>query len=228
LERSETERLRAEQAVYRSASQLDALRHLGEDLCAPREHGHFLHCILSRAVELAGGTAGELYGYNARRDVLESAAVTGPDLPPIGSVVRRGEGLAGRVWESGDSVIVEDYDHWDARTPLDQQSPRTAAVGVPLRHADRFAGVLSVLLDSEEDFSQADTELLRFLASPAALIIENTGLVEDQRRRLRQAETITQVGRAITAILDVDALLSQVVDLIADRFGYYFVHVFEE
>jgi diguanylate cyclase (GGDEF)-like protein/putative nucleotidyltransferase with HDIG domain len=227
LELCETERLKAEQALHRYASQLHALRHLGQDLRTPRGDNHLLHCILSRAIELAGGTAGELYGYNAKLDLLECAAVAGTDQPPIGSIVRRGEGLAGRVWESGDTVVVEDYNNWNGHPPLDQRSPRIAAVGVPVRHADRFAGVLSVFLDSEEGFTKADTELLSLLASPAALIIENGRLVEIQRRRLQQAETITEVGRTITAILDLDALLSRVVDLIADHFGYYFVHVFE-
>lgn len=218
---------RSERALHRDESQLDALRHLGQELCASREHGQLLDSILSRAVEVAGGTAGELYGYNARRDVLECAAVAGPDLAPVGTIVRPGEGLVGRVWETRDTVIVEDYNHWDGRTAPDQRSPRIAAVGVPLRHADRFAGVLAVLLDSGEGFSRADAELIRLLGTPAALIIENTGLVQKQRRRLRQAETITEVGRTITAILDLDALLARVVDLIGDRFGYYFVHVFE-
>jgi PAS domain S-box-containing protein len=45
--------------------------------------------------------------------------------------------------------------------------------------------------------------------------------------RTRQLALINKVGRAIAAILDVDLLLAQVVELIGQWFGYYAVSVFE-
>ncbi|MFN8454849.1 MAG: GAF domain-containing sensor histidine kinase [Anaerolineae bacterium] len=45
-------------------------------------------------------------------------------------------------------------------------------------------------------------------------------------RRALQLETASQVSQKVTAILDVDELLAQVVRLIQDQFGYYHVHLF--
>lgn len=45
-------------------------------------------------------------------------------------------------------------------------------------------------------------------------------------RRAVQLETLIATGRSITAILDLNLLLSQVVDLIRERFGYDYVGVF--
>jgi len=45
-------------------------------------------------------------------------------------------------------------------------------------------------------------------------------------QRALQLETSAQVGREITSILDIDVLLSRVVELIQDAFGYYHVQVF--
>ncbi|MCX6034950.1 MAG: histidine kinase, partial [Chloroflexi bacterium] len=45
-------------------------------------------------------------------------------------------------------------------------------------------------------------------------------------QRALQMETSAQVGREITSILDIDVLLSRVVELIQDAFGYYHVQVF--
>jgi signal transduction histidine kinase len=45
-------------------------------------------------------------------------------------------------------------------------------------------------------------------------------------RRAVQLETSARVGRDITSILDIDDLLTRVVDLIQDAFGYYHVQVF--
>jgi len=45
-------------------------------------------------------------------------------------------------------------------------------------------------------------------------------------RRALQLETSAQVSREVTSILDIDALLTQVVELIRDAFGYYHVLIF--
>jgi diguanylate cyclase (GGDEF)-like protein len=57
--------------------------------------------------------------------------------------------------------------------------------------------------------------------------MENARLYEKEQRRSAQRRTITEVGRRAAAILEMDALLSQVVELIAQNFGYYHVHIFQ-
>ncbi len=46
------------------------------------------------------------------------------------------------------------------------------------------------------------------------------------RRTQRALETTLEVGQYITAILDLDALLNQVTEVIRDRYGFYYVGVF--
>jgi len=46
------------------------------------------------------------------------------------------------------------------------------------------------------------------------------------QRRAVQLETSVRVSREITSILNIDALMAQVVKLIRDTFGYYRVHIF--
>ena len=46
------------------------------------------------------------------------------------------------------------------------------------------------------------------------------------RRRAVQLETSAQISREITSILEIDELLTRVVDLIRDVFGYYHVRIF--
>ena len=49
---------------------------------------------------------------------------------------------------------------------------------------------------------------------------------EELRHRALQLETSAAVGQHITSILDLDALLNQVVELIKERYQYYYVGVF--
>lgn len=51
-------------------------------------------------------------------------------------------------------------------------------------------------------------------------------VIESLKRRALQLEAASQVSQKVTAILEVDELLAQVVQLIRDKFGYYSVHIF--
>jgi signal transduction histidine kinase len=50
--------------------------------------------------------------------------------------------------------------------------------------------------------------------------------VKSLERRALQLEIASQVGQKVTAILEVDELLAEVVRLIRSKFGYYQVHIF--
>lgn len=53
-----------------------------------------------------------------------------------------------------------------------------------------------------------------------------TSLEEQVKERTDQLEAINEVGRAVSAILDPDELIKKVVNLITDRFGYYYSALF--
>lgn len=69
-------------------------------------------------------------------------------------------------------------------------------------------------------------EVLESFASQAVLAIENAHLLEETRYRAVQLEAIGQVSRHISAILDLNRLLTEVVNLIKEQFGYYHVRIF--
>jgi PAS domain S-box-containing protein len=74
--------------------------------------------------------------------------------------------------------------------------------------------------------------VITYEGQPATLVLirditERKRAEEEIGYRTRQLALINKVGRAIAAILDVDLLLAQVVELIGQRFGYYAVSVFE-
>jgi GAF domain-containing protein len=99
---------------------------------------------------------------------------------------------------------------------------------VPLRAGEgALVGLLSV--DDPQDGlvpSRAQIEALELFAAQAAIAIENARLLEETQRRAVQLETIGQVSRHISAILDLDGLLTEVVNVIKEQFGYYHVHIF--
>ncbi len=100
-------------------------------------------------------------------------------------------------------------------------------LGVPMIAAGRVVGVMAVQSYEEEGtFDNEHLDLLFTIANQAVIAIENARLFEEARQRATQLEAIAELGQHITSILDLDELLSQVVELIQHILGYYHVHVF--
>ncbi len=221
-----TERKRAEEALRQRSDQLEALREVGLELTAQLDLDTLLRSIVSRAIELLGGATGGLDLYRPERDVLEWTAAIGPNMAPFGTVLHRGEGLSGKVWETGKPLIVDDYQHWKGRAATWEGYPISAIVGAPVRWGEEFLGVLIVHADPPRTFSPADAELLSLFATQAAIAMRNALLYEAQRKRATQLAVVNQVARKAVSILDPDRLLQEIVTAIQQGFEYYNVALF--
>lgn len=207
--RSAARQRRAEEAERKRAAQLSALQQLGLELAAQLDLETLLRSIVSQGIRLLGGKDGGLYLYRADQDVLERVVSLGNTIP-IGSKLRRGEGLSGRVWATGRPLIVNNYQQWEGRAAIFQNEPNMAVVAAPIRWGEDFLGVLNVAADLSHPFSEEDAELLSLLAGQAAIAIRNArilSLIEAQRRR---AEALVQATATLTSTLELDKLLENI------------------
>ena len=75
-------------------------------------------------------------------------------------------------------------------------------------------------------FDDSHVRLLSILANQSSSAFNNARLYQRGQRRLNDLLAVAEVGRKLTSILDLDELLTQVVELIQSRFGYYHVQIF--
>ncbi len=197
------ERKRAEETIRQYAAQLEAVRQSGLELTAQLDLDTLLHSIVRRAVELAGGNAGGLYLYHPDQDALKWVVSMGPHQPPVGTLLRPGEGgISRRVWETGDPFWVDDYQHWEGRAPKYADYPWTAVMGVPVRWGKESLGVLMVLADPPRTFSQEDANLLTLFATHAAIAIANARLFTSLREERARLDFLHHLSQRLIATLD--------------------------
>jgi len=190
-----TERVQAAEEIRQRSAQLEALREVGLELTAQLDLATLLRSISARAVELVGGSGGGVYLYRPDKDGLEWTMSVGSYISsPLGTVLRRGEGISGRVWESGQPLIVHDYRNWEGRAAVYNEYAFTAMVAVPIRWGQEFLGVLNVVADPPHTFSPADADLLSLFATQAAIAIRNARLYEQTRQ---DAETKAALLREV-------------------------------
>ena len=215
-----TERKVAEEALRRRTQQTQALREIGLELASELDIDALLASIVSRAADLLDCTVGGLYLVRPEGDALELVVGQGLDPAQIGLLIHSGEGLAGKIWQTGEPLIVEDYHHWAGRVLAYDRYAFDSVVGVPVCWGDCFLGVLDITSESPRSFTEADVELLSLFAAQAAIAITNARLFHAEQQRRREAEALRQASLALSSTLDTGQVLEQVVEQIGTVLAY--------
>ncbi len=137
-----------------------------------------------------------------------------------------GEGLSGRVIQTGEPLVVQDLvaDPGLTRSVVTEGGYRSVAI-VPIVSRARPLGTLFVVSSEYHEFSQPDVELLVSIGSQIGVAIENARFFEAEQHRAEQFRLIAKVGHQITSILDIEEVLEQVVSLVQRAFDYYHVAI---
>ncbi|HWM14371.1 MAG TPA: PAS domain S-box protein [Gaiellaceae bacterium] len=181
-----TERKQAQQELERSHAELSALHDTALQLIDELDAQKLLERIAARAGELVGTDATYVYLRDGDDD-LRVAVGTGAFAGNVGQRLRKGEGLAGRVWERGEPVTVDDYQTWEGRHSRFEGAPFHGVVGVPLRSRTDFVGVLGVaFLEEGRAFTDPELALLSRFAHLASLALESARLYSSAQEELQE------------------------------------------
>ena len=207
-----TERKQAEKEIRWRAEMMAALHETALDLVAQRALPDLLQAIVARATGLLKAKQGAIYFYRPATDDLELTLTYNLDPDLIGVVLKRGEGLSGKVLETGRPMAVDDYSHWEGRSAQYEGIGFTACVAVPISWGGHLLGVLNLLDDAPRTFSSADITLLEHFTPLAAAALEQTRLLEEERARRREAETLREATAAVTETLSLDERLRRILE----------------
>ena len=228
-----TERQKEELALQRQNAYLAALHETTLGLIGRLDLHELLGTLLGRAAELLDTPHGFLYLVepidsiedDAREATLERRVGLGAFSETTGYRLRKGEGLSGKVWQSEQPLVVNNYRSWDGRAlGLDYEVTIQALMGVPLTHGDddeekqtRVVGVLGMAYDehASREFGDEEVELLTRFAQLASIALDNARLFETERAARDEAERLQAATRALSTTLD----LQQIFELILKELG---------
>ena len=205
-----TERKHAKEALQQYTTRLETLSQVGLDITSQLELDALLRSIVTHAVNLLDGVGGGVYLYRPNLDALEWMAGVN-DSAVAGTILRRGEGMAGKVWESKKSMIVDDYKAWEGRLAIYDEFDLGAVIESPIQWRGEFLGVLNIQGGYNHVFSEADVDLLNLFASQAAIAIINARLYEQAQQDAKTKALLLQdvnhrVGNNLASILGILAL----------------------
>lgn len=182
------ERGRAEDELRRRNDELEVLHQTTLGLLEGLDLEPLLRTVVARAAELVDTEHGYLYVLEPGSDAMVMRVGTGRVGEKwVGTRISPGEGLAGRVWEEGRTITVDDYRAWAGRLPSFDEVPLLAVTGTPLHAEGRVIGVIGVArLDPGRSFTPAEIGLLERFGKLAALAIHNAGLYRAARQELTE------------------------------------------
>jgi putative nucleotidyltransferase with HDIG domain len=187
-----------EEKVRQLSSLLEVNRVINADLDPAR----VITTILEQAVGVLGAERGTLWLLEENNTVIISKANIGPGAETIGEIkLQPGEGIAGRVIETGRGELVADAQkdpRWSSRVDKATGLKTRSIIAAPLRGQNGVIGCLQLInktpeagLSCEEGsplFDEGDLKLLMALGTQATLVIENSRLLEATRAFARDLE----------------------------------------
>ncbi|MBM3129377.1 MAG: GAF domain-containing protein [Chloroflexi bacterium] len=199
------------------ANHFAALSETAREIAVQQDLPTLLETIVARAIRLLGVAHGALFLYDAHRRDLELVVQRGQSVDvPLGSRWQLGEGVAGRVAQTQQPLIINDYRHWEHRSAQMEQIPVTAVMQVPLLHRGELIGVLSVteLGETTRQFTDEETRLLTLFAGQVAAAVHNTRLLQETRARAEQLTLVYDAGLALNSILEPSAQLEYLLKIV--------------
>jgi signal transduction histidine kinase len=187
-----------------------------------------LQLIVNSARELMPNTQqAVIHMLDAENQVLIPAAVIGYDNFVEGKrKMRLGEGVAGQVIASGETINITDVDT-DARFVKLGTPPAFRSLTVaPVQSGDQKLGTISILSNTPNAFSQREVQLLSALGVQAAIAIENAHLLESIQQSLKETNALYRINQGLASSLKTDRLLKETVDLLQKSFHYYHVQIY--
>jgi diguanylate cyclase (GGDEF)-like protein len=131
-----------------------------------------------------------------------------------------GEGITGRVAQTGESLLIGDAANCEfARILPGTDSIDESQVVVPLTFGTRIVGVIVISKLGLNQFDEADVRLLEVLAGHAAVALENAGLYEAARREAERATALLEFSRQLSSADGMDAVVDRIVELSAHTLG---------
>ena len=187
-------------ALCQNKDQLAAFQETVLDLAVQQDFLSLLQMIVERSIALLKVPSGFIYLYDELTDELILTVEKGFAVAP-GMRLKMGEGMAGKVAQTRQKMIIDDYSSWDGRSPVYKQMPYHAVVEVPMIYSGQLIGVLGVN-DSDDmpcKFTEADAHLLSLFAGQAASVVHDAKLVHGLQSELTERERVEKSLREAEA-----------------------------
>jgi len=189
---------------------LDDLLETTQEFVQSRTERELAELVVEATVDVLGYDSNIVRLHDADRGTLPPAALSdaGAERLPDPPRYDDDEGIAGQVFQSGESLLVDDL---KSKTGADY-GPFRSAIVLPLGEH----GTLGIGSQAPNDFDHEDVALAELLATTARVALDRI----DRETTLRRFRRVVEHVEEMVLLLDPDGEFTFVTDPFADFLGY--------
>ncbi len=216
------ERERAEAALHRQNEYLAALHNTTLGIIDRLDVEELLETIIAQATQLMETSHGVIYLVEPDKQAIQIRVGLGIYEAGIGIKFKPGEGVSGKVWQTGETLIVDEYAKWPGRSPQVPQETNHTILQIPLKSGSDIVGVLglSYPVEDQHTFDEQEIELLTRFAELASIAIDNARLFSKEHQQRQIADGLREVSTVLNASLDRDTVLDKILGQMKQVINY--------
>ncbi|MDI6781384.1 MAG: ATPase, T2SS/T4P/T4SS family [bacterium] len=181
-----------------------------------------LDSIMDMVLKIMQTDAGALMLLDKTGNYLETRIIKGREAEAInGSPLKIGEGIAGSVAETGESIAIPDkvgqiIAIHENNNEVDIRLHNILCV--PMKFSNRIIGVIEVINKrAKQPFSMEDIDILEAVAAQVTMLIENSNLFNLAQKEAKALRTLFEVNEVLNSAENIQSLLELTIKL-ATRF----------
>jgi signal transduction histidine kinase/PAS domain-containing protein/ActR/RegA family two-component response regulator len=235
-----TEHKQAEMDSSRRTKEFTALYETTGDLALELDVPKLLEVIVKRTNLLLESSGGFVYLYDQTQNDLVLANATEFTMS-VGTRLKIGEGMAGKVALTREPLIIDNYHAWEGRANVYENTPYRSIVEVPMLSGGELIGVLGVEIyeDTARRFNERDARLLSLFAGYAAGAVRNARLLgtlqkelserkqmeQETLRHLAELEALYENGLAVSRLFDPREIGEHIIETFARHLSWHHVTI---
>ncbi len=201
------------------STSLELLYHISREIAATLDLNSVLQRVLFLSMHNIGAVSGSIIALDENNNPVASTIIHNKRIieqPNEQLRVTLEKGLAGWVVQHRQAVLVPNTsrdERWLIR-PDDSESATGAksAVSVPFITRNLVTGVITLVYGEPNFFKLEHLELVQAIADQAAIAVLNAHLYAESQRQARVMTALANSASAITASLDRDHVLQQIIE----------------
>ncbi|MCL5291871.1 MAG: GAF domain-containing protein [Actinobacteria bacterium] len=215
-----SERKRIEAELAERNEDLEILSKIALEIASGLELDKVLKLITEYGVALSDADAGAIAMVDP-----ETGSITYPfaaKMPPeiFDVVVARGQGLAGRVIETRQPIVVRDYPAFPGAVKEFVEAGVIEVAAVPLISKGVAVGAFGVfMLSRDRHFTDRQVRLLEGVGRQAGVAIENARLFAIEHREREALFALESISQAALTIFDVGQLMEAIISSMLESMG---------
>jgi len=199
-------RRNAERKLLQQKQYLSALHETSLGVIGRLHLDELLETIVARAASLVETEHGFIFIADPDGKKLVMRVGLGAFAKSIGLRISPEEGISGKVWTSGEPLIVDNYSIWPHRVMNSALENVHCVIGLPLKTKETVVGVIGLgYFGSAEKFEENEINILSRFAELASIALNNAQLYEKIDQELMQRRLAEEARMLLSAAIEQSA-----------------------